>query len=63
MKKKFDKILAVKVFFVSVIFLASLTIQDDSKKFEIIKIGVGVISAFILDYSKKDKSKTEEKKE
>lgn len=62
MKKKFDKILLVKVFFVLIIFLSALNIQDEKTKVEIIKAGIGVISAFMMDYTRKEiKEKTKPK--
>lgn len=61
MIKKLDKILLVKVFFVAIIFLSTLTIHDEKTKVEVIKAGIGVISAFMIDYSRKEKKeKTKE---
>lgn len=54
MIKKFDKILLVKVFFVAIIFLSTFTINDEKTKVEVIKAGIGVISAFMIDYSRKE---------
>lgn len=54
--KKTDKIFYVKIGFVLLIFASALFV-DEKSRIEVIKAGVGVITAFMIEYGKPKKIK------